>query len=456
MVPDPHFPRPVVPLRNGPGEGSVFHRVVLGLDGQVPFALHQREALGDGPGHQDPVPLQPQVVVEAGRVVALDDESVAARRRASSGRLRGPRTPELPHLEVPAELGVLGTSDRFLALRPPAGSLDPMGLGGRKRVVARDAHGLERLGDVLGLLEQAAERIGPLQARPHGCDREVLGSDPPSFDLRPRHGRRDGGTRLRPNRIHRGDVRAQPVHVVVDEHPGPTFDLPLHRHPAGVGLPEEAADGAQDLPFHGDPSRVRLPDDLPDPPDELADLRVGEPRDDRDVDLHAGRPGGLRVGGETQSLARHPDERGHCQDILEARRRKRIEIEEEVVRCLDGPTPGMQRVELDASEVGHEQQAGAVLHHQVVDDLVLGRPPPSLAGPGALHRAARHPVRRVRGRLLLVEVAAGDAVRHPFHGQRPSRQIRDDAAGDVEVVGDQVALRVALVGPEHLVQVRQA
>src|SRR5439155_17512097 len=61
-----------------------------------------------------------------------------------------------------------------------------------------------------------------------------------------------------------------------------------------------------------------------------------------------------------------------------------------------------------------------------------------------------------RGRLLLVKELAGDAVRHPLHGEGPTGQVREDAGGDVEVVGDQIPLRVTLVGPEDLVQVGQA
>ncbi len=48
--------------------------MVLDVDGQVPLSRLERNALGDGPARQRPVPLEAEVVVEPAGVVALDDE----------------------------------------------------------------------------------------------------------------------------------------------------------------------------------------------------------------------------------------------------------------------------------------------------------------------------------------------------------------------------------------------
>ena len=70
-------------------------------------------------------------------------------------------------------------------------------------------------------------------------------------------------------------------------------------------------------------------------------------------------------------------------------------------------------------------------------------------------RHALDPGRHVRRRLLLEEVLALPAVRVALHRERPAAQVRDEHLGDVAVVGDEVALRDPLVGPERLVEVAQ-
>ena len=67
-----------------------------------------------------------------------------------------------------------------------------------------------------------------------------------------------------------------------------------------------------------------------------------------------------------------------------------------------------------------------------------------------------HPLRRVGGRGLLVEGVAVDAVGHPLHRQRPAFEMGQQQVRDVVVVGEEVALGVALLGPERLVQVGDA
>ncbi len=94
--------------------------------------------------------------------------------------------------------------------------------------------------------------------------------------------------------------------------------------------------------------------------------------------------------------------------------------------------------------------ASSSFDDRVVDDLLL-----------ALARRCRErspldPLRHVRRRVLLEEALALPAVGIALHRERPAAQVRDEHLRDVAVVRDEVALRDPLVGPERLVEVRQA
>ena len=136
------------------------------------------------------------------------------------------------------------------------------------------------------------------------------------------------------------------------------------------------------------------------------------------------------------------------EDVGELDRRVRVEIEEEVVGQVDArlhrECSGWNSMQPRFDDV---EQRGDVVDHQEVDLAAL-----ALA---ARHGASGHPVRCVRRRVLLVELVAGDAVRHPLHRERPVGEVGEDQVGDVVVVREEVALRVALVRPEDLVEVRQ-
>ncbi len=74
VVPDLHRAGAVLALGDHAGEGGVLHRVVLGVHGQVALTDLERQALGQRPAGQHAVHLQPQVVVQAPRVVSLHHE----------------------------------------------------------------------------------------------------------------------------------------------------------------------------------------------------------------------------------------------------------------------------------------------------------------------------------------------------------------------------------------------
>src|SRR5262249_41464758 len=93
--------RPLVPDLDGAGtvlalpdlavELRVLERVVLDVHRERALARLERDPLRDGPARERAVALEPEVVVEPARVVALDDEDrrLSATARAAGERLRG-------------------------------------------------------------------------------------------------------------------------------------------------------------------------------------------------------------------------------------------------------------------------------------------------------------------------------------------------------------------------------
>ena len=103
-VPDLDRPRSVLALRDLALEPEVLERMILGADGQSVLLRVLGDALRERPGRQGAVALEPQVPVQATRVVLVDDEAVALRalRLPAGAWLRG--LLERPLLLVLAEL----------------------------------------------------------------------------------------------------------------------------------------------------------------------------------------------------------------------------------------------------------------------------------------------------------------------------------------------------------------
>src|ERR671935_588156 len=103
----------------------------------------------------------------------------------------------------------------------------------------------------------------------------------------------------------------------------------------------------------------------------------------------------------------------------------------------------MPRVQLDAAEIDHPRKGGGV-----VDDREHGR-----VSTRKLDELLADVVRMLRHALLVEEVRV-DAVRIADHVKRPAPEMRERAVGDVDVVGDEVALREPARREEHLLRVR--
>ena len=110
-VPDPHLAGAVLSLGDLPFEVAVLQGVVLDVDRQVVAAGVFRDAPGQSPGDEHPVPLQPEVPVQPSGVVLLDDEPQGLRRllgfrrplRRGLGALRLGAGPEVPLRPVLAQ-----------------------------------------------------------------------------------------------------------------------------------------------------------------------------------------------------------------------------------------------------------------------------------------------------------------------------------------------------------------
>lgn len=79
-VPDRHGPGAVLALGDGPLEGPVPVVVVLGLHGQAAATARERQPLGHSPRGEHPVVLEPEIPVQVGGVVLVDDEHGLRRR----------------------------------------------------------------------------------------------------------------------------------------------------------------------------------------------------------------------------------------------------------------------------------------------------------------------------------------------------------------------------------------
>jgi gas vesicle protein len=129
-VPDRHRPRAVVALRDLAVELEVLERVVLGAHGLAVLVGVRRDPVRDRPRRERALVLEPQVPVQPPRVVLLDHEAPAGRRRGRvAGRLG--RAGEVAHAAVLGELvghaGIVPARARAHAPFAPRGGVCPQG-----------------------------------------------------------------------------------------------------------------------------------------------------------------------------------------------------------------------------------------------------------------------------------------------------------------------------------------
>ena len=102
-IPDLDRAGPVLPGRDLALEVRVVERVVLDVDGEMPFALLERHALRHGPAGERAVALEPEVVVEPPGGMALHDEAQGRALPASPSPERLGRLARIPLLPVGLE-----------------------------------------------------------------------------------------------------------------------------------------------------------------------------------------------------------------------------------------------------------------------------------------------------------------------------------------------------------------
>jgi hypothetical protein len=95
-VPDDHRARAIFALRNISLEIKVFDRVVLSANRKPLISDRKARALGDRPAFQNPIHLEPQIVMQPARRVFLHDEFSTLAPDSRTCRLRSPGEVALP------------------------------------------------------------------------------------------------------------------------------------------------------------------------------------------------------------------------------------------------------------------------------------------------------------------------------------------------------------------------
>ena len=173
---------------------------------------------------------------------------------------------------------------------------------------------------------------------------------------------------------------------------------------------------------------------------------------DRDVELHALRPGGLRPRLEPVGVEEVAQQEGDLAARHEVGRRAGIEVDDEQVGLADPAARTdlpLGDVQLEGGEVGQPDEGG-----EPVDDDVLDL----LGAAGASRRGdldRTHPRGVPRGAFFSKKGCLWTPFGPALAGQRAVGETREEYGGDPRVVVDDLALGEARVREEHLVEVGQ-
>ena len=66
----------ILPFRNGAFKIGIRYRMVLDLNGEMLLAVSVRQTLGQRPGFECSIHFKPQIVVQPGSILLLDDKRV--------------------------------------------------------------------------------------------------------------------------------------------------------------------------------------------------------------------------------------------------------------------------------------------------------------------------------------------------------------------------------------------
>jgi hypothetical protein len=174
---------------------------------------------------------------------------------------------------------------------------------------------------------------------------------------------------------------------------------------------------------------------------------VGVAVRERQEDVQALAAGRLRVGAQPLLVEHLVEDAGGPQHVLEGCLITRIEVEDGLIGLVEVWQAGAPRMHLDGAAVGRPDQARRVVDQQHLDRVAI-RSRPVLLGPEPGRRAVRA--------LAAVEGRAMDAIAVDTQGDWPILEVRQQDRRHLAVVGQQVALGQAVLGPVRLVTVRDA
>ena len=346
--------------------------------------------------------LDPQVVVQPGGVVPVDDEGVSIASDGSGNRFG--RLAERPFLPV-----------GFEALRRFEGR------GGSDR--ARGILSLSGPGvEVGGVGAESFPGISPgANAFADGPDVEPL-RVVDFAQLLPLDGHCDRGGFDAPHAVGRDDRLVGTVPVDVDE----------HLSTASLFLEPER--GRSAVRVHERPGQVE---------GGFGDLGKTPLRPDGAEDVQALAARGLDEGVVSEPFDVRLECDGEGRDLLEREVFRGIQVEDDIVGPVVMRLAGVHLMQLQTGQVGDPGKRRRFGGEDVVD-LVL-----------VAERDVPDPFRGPARTVLLKEPITRNPVRVADEGEGPAVEVREDRRGDLHVVFDQLCLEDARPGKQNLVQVRE-
>ena len=156
-------------------------------------------------------------------------------------------------------------------------------------------------------------------------------------------------------------------------------------------------------------------------------------------------PGGLHIIRQADRLAQAVEHLRRANHVAKGRL-LRVQIEHAPVRLLERADATRPDVQRDRPQVGDVLQRQVVVADEIAN-VALRFFAPDADGADPLRR-------ELRG-VRLVERFPIDTVGDSRHDERTIAQVRQQPGGDCLVILDQVALRVSLLGPVDLLEVRE-
>jgi hypothetical protein len=226
------------------------------------------------------------------------------------------------------------------------------------------------------------------------------------------------------------------------EHTGTHMDAPFHFGGEGAQTAEQIPVERLVVPVAVVDIRAKAADDVDAQltPDDLAAFEAAH-----NHDVQPGLARRLHVVRQADFIADRMQHQGTFDHIRKGRV-LRVQVDHAPVGLLERPHPAHPDMQWNGSKVGDVDEGVDVVTDEVVD-VALGVVAPD--------RHRTNPVGRELRCVLLIEGLSIDAIRESRQDERPVAQVRQQPRRNRPVVLDQFTLRVLLVLPEYLAEIRE-